>query len=137
MFEWLAGEKKWGAMHHPFTRPQSDNPEAIKKDPAAIKGFQHDFVLNGFEIGGGSLRNTNLETMTAVFEVIGHTSSETKNNSRIILKHFPTVCRRTAASRPALTVFGSGFERTEYPRGDCISKNRRQPRFNAQTVPQI
>jgi len=78
MFEWLAGEKKWGAMHHPFTRPQSDNPEAIKKDPAAIKGFQHDFVLNGFEIGGGSLRNTNLETMTAVFEVIGHTSSETK-----------------------------------------------------------
>ena len=78
MFEWLAGLKKWNAMHHPFTKPQTDDAALIKADPQSILGYQYDMALNGFEIFSGSLRNTNMETFTAVFEVTGHTPEETK-----------------------------------------------------------
>jgi len=78
MFEWLKGDKKWGAMHHPFTKPQSESIEEMKNHPEKIKAFQYDFVLNGFEIGGGSIRTTNLKILEAVFEVLGHSSDEIK-----------------------------------------------------------
>lgn len=78
MFEWLAGEKKWKATHHPFTKPMSDDSDEIKANPDKILGYQYDMALNGFEIFSGSLRNTNMETFTAVFEVTGHTPEETK-----------------------------------------------------------
>lgn len=78
MFEWLSGEKKWNAMHHPFTKPHTDDPEEIKACPEKIMAYQYDMALNGFEIFSGSLRNTNMETFTAVFEVVGHTPEETK-----------------------------------------------------------
>lgn len=84
MFEWLEGEKKWGAMHHPFTKPQSEDPEAIRKNPESILGYQHDLVLNGLEVGGGSIRNTNMETFLAVFEVIGHSQEVVKKQ----FKHY-------------------------------------------------
>ena len=80
MFEWHKEEKKWGAMHHPFTRPQTDNISEIKKSPEKILAFQYDFVLNGAEIGGGSLRTTNLDVLIAVFEVLGHKKTEVKKN---------------------------------------------------------
>jgi len=78
MFEWLAGEKKWNAMHHPFATPQCEDPAEIKGNPEKILAYQYDMALNGFEIFSGSLRNTNLETFTAVFEVVGHSPEETK-----------------------------------------------------------
>ncbi len=78
MFEWHPGERKWGAMHHPFTKPQTDNISEIKKNPEKILAFQYDFILNGSEIGGGSLRTTNLEVLNVVFEVLGHKKEEIK-----------------------------------------------------------
>lgn len=78
MFEWLKGEKKWNAVHHPFTRPQTDDPAEIKANPEKILAYQYDMALNGYEVFSGSLRNTNMETFTAVFEVVGHTPEETK-----------------------------------------------------------
>ncbi|XOB41761.1 MAG: aspartate--tRNA ligase [Candidatus Nealsonbacteria bacterium] len=76
MFEWHKKEKRWGAMHHPFTKPQTENISEIKKHPERILAYQYDFVLNGCEIGGGSLRTTNLDVLTAVFEVLGHKKQE-------------------------------------------------------------
>jgi aspartyl-tRNA synthetase len=84
MFEWLAGEKKWNAMHHPFTRPKSDDPGEIKAHPEQIMAYQQDMALNGFEIFSGSIRNTNMETFTAVFEVTGHAPEVTKKE----FKHY-------------------------------------------------
>jgi aspartyl-tRNA synthetase len=78
MFEWSEVEKKWGAMHHPFTKPQTDDLKKIKKNPENILAYQYDFVLNGVEIGGGSIRTTNLDILTAVFEVLGHKKEEVK-----------------------------------------------------------
>ena len=84
MFEWLKVEKKWNAMHHPFTKPQSDDAAAIKAVPETILGHQYDMALNGFEIFSGSLRNTNMETFLAVFEVTGHTPEQVKEE----FKHY-------------------------------------------------
>ena len=78
MFEWHKEDKRWGAQHHPFTKPQTENTEEIKRNPEKILAFQYDFVLNGYEIGGGSIRTTNLDVLTAVFEVLGHRKEETK-----------------------------------------------------------
>ena len=71
-------------MHHPFTRPQTENPTEIKKNPEKILAYQYDFVLNGFEIGGGSLRTTDLKILTAVFEVLGHKKEDIKKQ----FKHY-------------------------------------------------
>ncbi len=80
MFEWSDVEKKWGAMHHPFTKPQTADIKKIKETPGNILAWQYDFVLNGYEIGGGSIRTTDLDVLTAVFEVLGHKKEEVKRN---------------------------------------------------------
>ncbi len=66
------GEGRWDAVHHPFTRPQTEDISEIKKNPDKILAFQYDFVLNGYEIGGGSLRTYKPEILEAVFETMGH-----------------------------------------------------------------
>jgi len=88
MFEWHEGDKRWGAMHHPFTMPQSKNIEEIKKYPEKILAYQYDLALNGYEIAGGSIRSTNLEILTAVFEVLGHSSKETKDQFKNYFEAF-------------------------------------------------
>ncbi len=88
MFEWSDVEKKWGAMHHPFTKPQTADIKKIKKTPENILAWQYDFVLNGCETGGGSLRTTDLDVLTAVFEVLGHKKEEVKRNFRNYFEAF-------------------------------------------------
>ena len=78
MFEWHELDKSWGAMHHPFTMPQTADLSKIKKEPEKILAHQYDFVLNGYEIGGGSLRTTDLEILISVFEVLGHRKQDIK-----------------------------------------------------------
>ena len=80
MFEWHEKEKRWGAMHHPFTKPQTEDIKEIKNHPEKILANQYDFVLNGYEIGGGSIRTTNLDVLLAVFEVLGHNVKEIRKN---------------------------------------------------------
>ncbi|MEK7194046.1 MAG: aspartate--tRNA ligase [Patescibacteria group bacterium] len=80
MFEWKETEKRWDAVHHPFTQPQVKTVEEFltifKKDPSQILAHQYDFVLNGYEIGGGSIRIHNPELLKAVFEVMGNNLEE-------------------------------------------------------------
>lgn len=80
MFEWHEKEKKWGAMHHPFTQPITRDIEEIKKNPEKILAYQYDFVLNGYEIGGGSLRTIDPKILTAIFEVLGHKKTDIEKN---------------------------------------------------------
>ncbi len=78
MFEWKKSEKRWDAVHHPFTRPQTEDIKEMKKNPGKVLAFQYDFVLNGNEIGGGSLRSYKTEILKAVFEIMGHKEREIK-----------------------------------------------------------
>lgn len=78
MFERKESERRWDAVHHPFTAPQASSPAEVKKDPATLLAHQYDFVLNGYEIGGGSIRSHDPDILEAVFEVMGHTKADIK-----------------------------------------------------------
>jgi aspartyl-tRNA synthetase len=78
MFEWDETEKRWNALHHPFTAPLLDDPEKLRKDPEHCLSRAYDMVLNGTEIGGGSVRIHDQEMQNAVFELLGIGSKEAK-----------------------------------------------------------
>ncbi len=100
MFEWkeeenrparLASQReagRWDAVHHPFTRPQTDNIKELKKNPDKILAYQYDFVLNGSEIGGGSLRTYRPEMLEAIFEVMGNKKEDIHEKFGHILEAF-------------------------------------------------
>ena len=76
MFEYVEEDKRWKAMHHPFTSPREEDVEYLKSDPGRVKANAYDMVLNGVEIGGGSLRIYSSELQEKVFEAIGLTQEE-------------------------------------------------------------
>jgi aspartyl-tRNA synthetase len=71
MFEWDADERRWVAMHHPFTAPRNDDPAALRAAPGEALAKAYDLVLNGSEIGGGSVRIHREEMQSTVFELLG------------------------------------------------------------------
>src|SRR6185295_5442363 len=71
MFEWDADEKRWVAMHHPFTSPVSDDIAALKANPDKALAKAYDLVLNGSEIAGGSVRIFRQDMQSTVFELLG------------------------------------------------------------------
>jgi len=71
MFEWDGDAKRWVAMHHPFTSPHNEDPVALAANPGAALAKAYDIVLNGSEIGGGSVRIHRQELQSAVFELLG------------------------------------------------------------------
>ncbi|KAF1690783.1 aspartate--tRNA ligase [Pseudoxanthomonas taiwanensis] len=71
MFEWDEEEQRYVALHHPFTAPAVDDIEQLRADPASAVSRGYDMVLNGNEIGGGSIRIHRPEMQSAVFELLG------------------------------------------------------------------
>ncbi len=71
MFEYDADEKRWVAMHHPFTSPKNLDPAALAADPRNALAQAYDMVLNGSEIGGGSMRIYRQDLQATVFELLG------------------------------------------------------------------
>jgi aspartyl-tRNA synthetase len=78
MFEWAASAQRWQAMHHPFTSPQSDDPAALGIAPGQALARAYDFVLNGSEVGGGSIRIFREEMQSAVFGLLGIGAEEAR-----------------------------------------------------------
>ena len=71
MFEWDAEARRWVAMHHPFTSPMCDDPAELRADPAHALAKAYDLVLNGSEIGGGSVRIHRQDMQSTVFDLLG------------------------------------------------------------------
>jgi aspartyl-tRNA synthetase len=71
MFEWDPESKRWSAMHHPFTSPADPDPAALAADPKNALARAYDMVLNGSEIGGGSIRIHREDMQSAVFDLLG------------------------------------------------------------------
>ena len=80
MFEWDGEEKRWNAMHHPFTSPAEGHENLLGTDPGAARAIAHDMVLNGSEIGGGSVRIHRQDVQSKVFRAlnIGPEEAEAK-----------------------------------------------------------
>ena len=78
MFEYDEDAQRWVAMHHPFTSPQHPDAISLKADPGAALAQAYDLVLNGSEIGGGSVRIFRQELQSAVFELLGIEAEEAR-----------------------------------------------------------
>jgi aspartyl-tRNA synthetase len=78
MFEWDEDSGRFMAMHHPFTAPVESSPEALQADPAGSLSKGYDMVLNGAEIGGGSIRIHTPAMQQAVFDLLGISPDEAK-----------------------------------------------------------
>jgi len=85
MFEWDADEKRWVAMHHPFTAPKDNDPEALRAAPGEALAKAYDMVLNGSEIGGGSVRIHRQEMQSTVFDLLGIAPDEARNKFGFLL----------------------------------------------------
>jgi len=71
MFGWDENEQRWNALHHPFTAPKTDDPALLEDAPGLALSRAYDMVLNGTELGGGSIRIHRREMQSAVFRVLG------------------------------------------------------------------
>lgn len=88
LFEWKESEKRWDAVHHPFTAPKPEWEDTFEKDPEHALSQQYDFVLNGMEIAGGSIRIHKPELQSRVFEFMGHTKEQVQEKFGHILEAF-------------------------------------------------
>ena len=81
-------ESGWTAVHHPFTGPKPEFKDSFDKDPASALAYAYDIVLNGNEIGGGSIRIHEREVQKRVFDVIGLTPDEANSKFGFLLEAF-------------------------------------------------
>ena len=88
LFEWDREAKRWDPMHHVFTSPREEDIKLLDKDPAKTRSRQYDLVCNGYEIGGGSIRNSNLDVQKKIFELVGLKKDEINEKFGHLLRAF-------------------------------------------------
>ena len=88
LLEWDEATKRYHAMHHPFTSPKPGQLELLKINPGDVKANAYDLVLNGNEIGGGSIRIHNKETQAKMFDYLGFTPEEAKAQFGFLMDAF-------------------------------------------------
>jgi len=71
-----SGSSNWAPSHHMFTSPHPDDVDLLDSDPGKVRGLQHDLVLNGLEVGGGSIRISDSEIQNKVFKLIGFSEKQ-------------------------------------------------------------
>ena len=76
LFEWSEDEGRLVSMHHPFTSPREEDLGFLEEDPQRVKAHAYDLVLNGTEIGGGSIRIHHVDIQEKIFTVLGFTPEE-------------------------------------------------------------
>ena len=90
MFEYNPDEKRFEALHHPFTAPLEADYNLLETDPGAVRSRAYDMVLNGFEIGGGSIRIHDMELQSRVFKALGMAPEEYQNKFGFLLEALQT-----------------------------------------------
>ncbi len=85
VFEWDTDDKRWVARHHPFTSPKEHQLDLLESDPASAKARAYDLVLNGYELGGGSIRIHQQQVQRAMFSALGISSEEAQDKFGFLL----------------------------------------------------
>ena len=88
LVEWSREDQRYHALHHPFTAPHEDEVDKLEEDPAAVKSRAYDLVLNGYEIGGGSIRIHNRDLQTKMFKLLGIDEEEAQERFGFLLEAF-------------------------------------------------
>jgi len=81
-------EKRWDANHHPFTSPKAEDLDMLESDPGNVRARAYDLVLNGIELGGGSIRISNKEIQERVFGLLGYSQEEYRERFGFLLDAF-------------------------------------------------
>ena len=88
LFEWDNENKRYSAMHHPFTAPKEGDIKKLSSNPLQVKANAYDLVLNGSEIGGGSIRIHNKELQNQIFSFLGFTEKEASEQFGFLMNAF-------------------------------------------------
>ena len=88
MFEWSEEEGRLMAMHHPFTHPKDEDVPLLDTDPAAVRADAYDMVVNGVEVGGGSIRIHDSKLQAKMFEILGFTPEKAQEQFGFLMNAF-------------------------------------------------
>ena len=88
MFEWSEEEGRLMAMHHPFTHPKDEDIPLLDTNPAAVRADAYDMVVNGVEVGGGSIRISNPELQQRMFKALGFTEQDAQERFGFLIDAF-------------------------------------------------
>ncbi|MBO4581972.1 MAG: aspartate--tRNA ligase [Bacteroidales bacterium] len=88
MYEWSEEENRLMAMHHPFTSPKPEDIPLLDTDPASVRANAYDMVINGVEVGGGSIRIHDSQLQAKVFEVLGFTPEKAQEKFGFLMNAF-------------------------------------------------
>ena len=88
MFEWSDEEQRLMAMHHPFTHPKDEDIPLLDSDPAAVRADAYDMVVNGVEVGGGSIRIHDSKLQAKMFEILGFTPEKAQEQFGFLMNAF-------------------------------------------------
>lgn len=88
LFEWNKKDRRWDPHHHIFTAPRPEDVKLLAERPGEVRSLQHDLVLNGFEIGGGSIRITDPKIQEKIFELVGIEKEEGRHKFQHMLEAF-------------------------------------------------
>ena len=88
MYEWSDEEQRLMAMHHPFTSPKPEDIPLLDTDPASVRANAYDMVINGVEVGGGSIRIHDAKTQQKIFEILGFTPEQAQQKFGFLMNSF-------------------------------------------------
>jgi aspartyl-tRNA synthetase len=88
LFEYSEEDGRFYAMHHPFTSPMDEDLQYLESDPGKVRAKAYDIVLNGYELGGGSIRIHDQELQAKMFELLGMTKEEAEAKFGFLLDAF-------------------------------------------------
>jgi aspartyl-tRNA synthetase len=86
LFDWNADERRWDPVNHPFTAPREEDLSRLESDPGGVLAKAYDVILNGWELGGGSIRIHDRETQAKVFRLIGLSEEEARDRFGFFLE---------------------------------------------------
>ena len=88
LFDWNEEKERWDSLHHPFTSPNPEDIKLLDTSPGEVRSWGYDIVMNGYELGGGSIRIHNKDMQAKIFELLGLTKSEANEKFGFLMNAF-------------------------------------------------
>ena len=88
LFDWNDDKERWDSLHHPFTSPNPEDVELLNSAPGEVRSWGYDIVMNGYELGGGSVRIHDKDMQAKVFELLGLSASEAEQKFGFLMNAF-------------------------------------------------
>ena len=88
LFEWNEDLQRWDSLHHPFTSPNFEDIDLLDKDPSKVKSLGYDIVMNGYEIGGGSIRIHDKKLQSKIFDLLGLSKADAQQKFGFLMDAF-------------------------------------------------